>query len=618
MRKEPLSARAFFLREDMRSEISKQKAGLQIGMRIAECLAAAVFGVLVLERCCLIGMDAVFQWMTEKNGLFWAAVIALLSVYALIRVFFKSPLIPFFLYGSILCLIGAANFYKLFYRNEPFLPYDLFNAGPALAIAGRMEMHMDSGIVLNVLFFLACLVIFVLAARYLYKPVPIRPLGKILSVLCLSAAGLACVANSAVLTALGGENIHYNQLMNYKSNGFTIASLMNLPTGGIRKPAGYSAAAVAALRQDIESAGMPAPLGNPAKEPHLIVLQMEAYADPMLLKPGIHYQIDPFAPLDEYANEIQRFHTLISVMGGGTSNTEYEFLTGYNMFFCPPGVIPFINYVNQPQLSLATDLAAMGYQAIAMHPHSGNFYSRQLVYPRLGFSRLVTQEEFDKPQYVGYYISDKSFGEKVIQLYEEEHQQGPLFLFAISIQNHGPYTHPVEPRFYPDSSEEGPPLNEAQIKELESYATNIYDSSVMLAELIRYFSRVDEPVLLLAFGDHQAVWSWASDLEEGPELERKRYSTESFFWANYPLEEDTRPLINASGLGAQMMRKAGLSLPLYERGIDGQSGELMAYNIALIVENNGSMHYAEKDRLEPFRLLQYDRMFGNRYLEKGQ
>ena len=587
----------------------------QFSMRIGECLAAAAFGVIVLERCNFNGMEAFWHWLPSSRGLTLAALLALSAAYGALRVFFARPAIPFAVYGGLTWLVGASNYYKLYYRNEPLVPYDLFNIAPAMSIAGRMNLHFDRGLKLNLAFFAFCLLSLWLGARVLYKPIPVHPARKALPCLCISLACLASLTNLTTLKFFGAVDIRYDQYQNYQTNGFIVATLMNLTDSGVESPVYYSDLTVSVLRGHIEAAASPAPLGEPPKPPHIIALQMEAFSDPQLIDPRITYEKDPFSPLEAYAAEIQRFHTLVSVLGGGTSNTEYEFLTGYNTYFCPPGVTPFIRYMNKTRPSLVSDLAKMGYRTVAVHPHTGSFYNRDKVYPRLGFSRFVTIEEFNDPVYTGFYIADETFGQKVIELYEEERGGGPLFLLGVSIQNHGPYSHPSQWRHYPVSVGGGLALTGAQIKELETFGANIYDSSTMLANLIRYFSESDEPVLLLAYGDHQAAWPWTLEMPGGPELELRRYSTESFFWANYPLERDSRPLISASGLGPWMMRKAGLMLPLYAKGVDLQFEDLMAYNIAITVENDGNMRYVERERVEGFRLLQYDRMFGSDYLE---
>ena len=512
---------------------------LQSAMRLWEYLIAALFGFFVLERCNLGGTDSVLQWIAEKPGLAFVAILSLIAVYSVFRAFFNTPFIPFALYGALVCLAGVANYYKLFYRSEPLVPYDIFNVGPAFAIMGNMGMRFDRGLTLNLLFFGLLVLIAYLASRFLYKPIPVHGVLRALISFCLATVVLLYFTDIFRLQPFGIFDSRFDQYRNYQINGFTVSTLMNLADGGVKPPEGYSPEQMEALRQIIERAPHPPSLGRPPKKPHIIVLQMEAYGDPRLIDSRISYQIEPFAALLPYREQVQRFHTLTSVMGGGTSNTEFEFLTGYNNYFLPAGVTPFIRYMNRPKPSLATDLSAMGYRTVAMHPHAGSFYSRDTAYPRLGFDRLVTIDAFEEAAYVGHYVSDASFGEKVIELFEEERAEGPVFLYGISIQNHGPYydeeyleVYPAFHRFYPVRAGGGLVLDGIQTIELEIYGANLRDASIMLADMLDYFAQVDEPVLLLVFGDHQASWSWALDLPGSPELELRRYSTESFFWAN--------------------------------------------------------------------------------------
>ena len=53
----------------------------------------------------------------------------------------------------------------------------------------------------------------------------------------------------------------------------------------------------------------------------------------------------------------------VSVCGGNTANTEFEFLTGNTMAFLPQGSIPYQQYINGRLPSLAEHLSSLGYHA---------------------------------------------------------------------------------------------------------------------------------------------------------------------------------------------------------------------------------------------------------------
>ena len=55
----------------------------------------------------------------------------------------------------------------------------------------------------------------------------------------------------------------------------------------------------------------------------------------------------------------------VSVCGGNTANTEFEFLTGNTMAFLPQGSIPYQQYITGEIDSLPSYLASLGYQTVA-------------------------------------------------------------------------------------------------------------------------------------------------------------------------------------------------------------------------------------------------------------
>ena len=287
------------------------------------------------------------------------------------------------------------------------------------------------------------------------------------------------------------------------------------------------------------------------------------------------------------------------------------------MIFCPPGVTPFLAYVNKEKPSLVRDLTSLGYRNFALHPNTGSFYGRDMVYPNLGFQEFYTLEDFDNPSYEGYYVTDQSFMDKLIEVFEDKRREdeGPVFAFGVSIQNHGPYNYPECAREYPFTAGEGLSLSEEQTREISTYGANMYDASQMLADLIDYLSGGEEPVLLLVYGDHQASWTWTSQLETTPELVMEKYLTDSFFWANYPTEEPDTPLISASGLAPWLLRYADLPMTTYFKGIQRQFSERMAYNLAVTVDPDGKVSYSDSQALAPLMLLPYDRMFGKDYID---
>lgn len=598
-----------------------EKPWLQLILRLLEALVISGTAFLVLERCNMGGLWSMLAWIYHNPRLFAVNFALAFALYLLLRCFFRRPLLPAAIYLTLLGGLATINYYKLILRSDPLIPMDIFNLGVAAEIAPNMNITLNADVIQNILLLLLCLALVWAYQRYLYRPLFSggwrRWLGTVGSAFCCLFF-LGHFLDLDVLTAQGAVDVRYNQYTNYRTNGFLVSTMMNLTHIDVTEPENYSRKTVEEAAAAVRRWSLPGALGRPEKMPHILVVQMEAYGDPRRLCPDIVYETDPFSPLEPYQGELRSFYTLPSIIGGGTANSEYEFLTGYNMIFCPPGVTPFLTYVNQPKPSLVKDLTALGYRNFALHPNTGSFYGRDMVYPNLGFEEFYTLEDFDNPAYQGYYVTDECFKDKLLEVFEEKRKEadGPVFAYGVSIANHGPFSYPECYREYPFSITGSLILDEVQKRELSTYGANMYDSNQMLAELIEALSQVEEPVLLLVYGDHQAAWTWTSQLESTPELLRERYATESFFWANYEIAEPETPIISASGLGAWLLRYADLPMTTYFKGIQMQFAHRMAYNLAVTVDLAGVTAYSDRKALEPLKLLPYDRMFGEDYIDQ--
>ena len=132
---------------------------------------------------------------------------------------------------------------------------------------------------------------------------------------------------------------------------------------------------------------------------------------------------------------------LVYPLGGGTANTEYEFLTGNSMAFLS-GNVPYQQFIlRKGTYSIAQILKNRGYYTIGIHPYYKKGYFRFKVYPLLGFDEFLDIESFNNPELVrGIYPSDKASYEKVIECYEQNRLSGkPLFIFNVTMQNHSGY-----------------------------------------------------------------------------------------------------------------------------------------------------------------------------------
>jgi len=584
---------------------------VQVIFRGLEVVGASAAALIIIERFNQEGTGLLWLWFLNSPKIVIANVLILASIYGLIRICFRKPLIPACIYGGLIFGIGCVHYYKVLLKGEPLMPIDVLNVKTAAMIAPNMNIQLNRGFWINLGFLLFCILLIALYQQFILRPLPVRRWFYIVPIACLAALCLIGFSNSKIRNQFDVVDIRYDQSYNYKYNGFMMAALMN--TGGtrVKAPEGYDQAYFQQLLQSRDLDAVPAVKSESL--PTIIVVQTEAFSDPRLLDNTLKYDPDPFAALEKYRGSMHSFKTLTSVLGGSTATTEFEFLTGFNMAYAPQGIMPFVQYMSKERPSLAWDLQKMGYETIGIHANVGTFYARDKAYPRLGFQKFFTIDDFKEPQYQGYYVSDQSTEEKIIETYENKPHNQPLFCFTVTIQNHGPYNLTGIDRKY-GVQEGAVALTETQNRELRNFGANLQDESQMLANLIQYFSEQNEPVLLLAYGDHQATWSWSKSLPDSQNLQAAKYLTEGFFWTNYPVDFEKRTVIGANYLSPYLFKYAGLPLPAYYQLLYQEATQVLGYNPFFVLKNDHSIVMQPDSEIESFALLQYDRTFGKDYL----
>lgn len=256
-------------------------------------------------------------------------------------------------------------------------------------------------------------------------------------------------------------------------------------------------------------------------------------------------------------------------------------------------------------------LKELGYVCNAVHPSSGANWNRVATYKSMKFDRFVTIEDFKKPEYVRY-ISDKESYKKVIELYEKKGDQ-PMFVFDMTIQNHGGYltnTNWKNPVYVEDS----------YYDEAKEYLSATYVSDQAFKYLVDYFRKEEEPTLICMFGDHfpSIESDFYEELLGKPqsdwELEdiQKRYAAPFVLWANYDIEEGEDVDLSNNYLENLMLKQAGIELPLYNQFLEQVSREIPVMNVNGYMNWDGVWNNYGKGEtdiisklLEDYEILQY-------------
>ena len=325
-----------------------------------------------------------------------------------------------------------------------------------------------------------------------------------------------------------------------------------------------------------------------------------------------NYNKDPLPFLHSMKENTIYGEDYVSIYGAGTSNSEFEAMTGNSMKFFPSGCNVYQQFMHDSTFSMAYYLKSLGYQTMAVHPSSGANWNRIKTYESMRFDHFVTIDEFKNPEYVRY-ISDKESYKKVIELYENKEKGTPLFAFDMTIQNHGGYltnTNWKDPVYVKGSFYE-------EAREFLS-ATKVSDEA--FEYLVDYFKEQDEPTIICMFGDHQPsieiefYEELMGKKQEDWSLEdiQKRYVTPFVIWANYDIDEGRGVVLGNNYLENLLLKQAGLELPLYNQYIEKVSEKIPVMNVNGYMDTGGRWHRYDTDEtedvkklLEEYELLQY-------------
>lgn len=518
---------------------------------------------------------------------------------------------------------GLTNHYVMAFRSTPFVPWDLLSVRTAASVAQNYDFTPTPRmIVVTVLF-----VLLMVAVRVLRKvpriKLPIR-LGS--AVLC----GLALCLFVNTLQQETFQNKHYLYPFLFtpaymtKVNGMAVTFAMDLAYVAVDKPEGYSAEeAQKTLEQygntdnvfadDEENTNDAKNRGEDANNkdlPNIIVIMDEAFSDLSVvgdLETNEDYM--PFMhKMQQGADHTITGYAQVSVCGGNTANSEFEFLTGNTMSFLPSGSIPYQQYITKDTPSLASYLASLGYETYAQHPYYASGWNREKVYPLLGFEHLNFIDDYANKTYVRKYVSDDADMQHIIDTYENKEDGKPAFIFNVTMQNHGGYTDA-----FSDLSEDVHATN-YNSEVLDRYLSLIRLTDQSLEKLVDYFSTVDEKTVIVFFGDHQPSDTVAAQVQDSmllpgesvpDEQLRKRYLVPYLVWANYDIDGATQQNTSLNYLSAEVLKAAGVPTDAYQNFLL----DLQKSYPVMSAAGRTDASDADENMLNTYKKLQYYNLF---------
>lgn len=461
-------------------------------------------------------------------------------------------------------IYGLANFYVLSFRSAPIMPWDIYSLKTAASVSDNFSYALGKETIFVLIGFLILLPLEWQTTLKIGTKWKIR-LGGFLASLFVLFGFVHMLHQDSTVTRFKLYDKLFTPSVMSKRDGTAVAFLMELQYLTIDKPDNYNkktaAELLASYTQDTSAA--------PEKTPNIIVIMNEAFSDLSVL--GDFETNEDYMPfihslMEEGTQDTISGYLNVSVLGGNTANTEFEFLTGNSMAFLPQGSVAYQQYVHGKLPTMASLLRDYGYKTIAMHPYNSTGWNRNTVYPDFGFQEAYFIKDWKNPEKIRKYVSDRACYEKIIEQYESKEENAPLFVFNVTMQNHSSYSEEFD-NFNPDIT-----VNDTTSKVLPNYLSLLKLSDEAIQELISYFSAQEEETIIVFFGDHQPTDSVASPIWKlngkatnslTLEDESLRYKVPFFIWANYDIEEEANVETSPNFLGNKVLETAGISLSDY-------------------------------------------------------
>lgn len=594
----------YFFIKSLKIELSEKLSWLWTGLMLGLGAVFTAFHVQYL----LLDAELRAKISNEKMLL---NILCCLVVFLAVQCFTNNAGLTCIISHVLLLLIAGINYFVYLFRGNEFIFSDLKSIQTGLSVAGNYQFVLSNRAVYVILL----TALYIALMRKFHTSFQKRIL---ITVFCISIAVFCCVY-------IGEKTENYvtetwEQKGSYR-NGYLLNFVLSIRDCFIGEPEGYSKEAVAALEEQYsdgaDHAAVSADIDEPQQKPTIIVVMSESYADLSVIgEYSTNREVAPF--YDSLKKNTIKGYALSSVFGAKTPNSEWEFMTGNSMAFLPSGSVVYQQYIDNAPTSIVSNLKNTGYTCVAMHPYYNTGWSRNTVYPNLGFDEMYFLNDFDQTKLLREYVTDQELYESIIDRYENRRKKEDLFIMSISMQNHGGYTEKY------DNFDEQIRMLGVNYPDVNQYLSLVHESDAALEYLITYFENVDEPVEIVFFGDHQPSLSSSfypylngkglSGLTED-ELEAL-YTVPFFIWTNYESEESEVEITSLNFLSTMALEKAGIEMPAYNEYLSDMRKIVPAINARGYYSKTAGrfLHIEEAEGEEAewirdYEILQYNNMF---------
>lgn len=549
------------------------------------CISLALFINIFIETFSRKSLSATISYIINSPFVFiynTCIILLTLSVVTLL----KRRIFGFATISALWLGFGITNGIILSFRATPFTAIDLTLIKSGLSL---IKTYMNN---FQIFLVIASILAAIIGIIYLWFKAPkskanINYKFNFLKVLILGF--IVGIMNQVGLNFNLISSHFGNLAFAYEDYGFPYCFSSTLLNTGIDKPNDYSKETIENIEKNNISNGTSLLSGintNDVSKPNIIMLQLESFFDPTHVK-GITFSQDPLPNFRSLKENYSSGFLNVASIGAGTANTEFEVITQMNLDFFGPGEYPYKSILKKTTCeSTAFNLKELGYSSHAIHNNEGTFYGRNIVFPQIGFDTFTSLEYMPPVETTPQgWAKDYILTDEILKTLKSTTNED--YIYTISVQGHGDY--PEEKVLENPTIKISGIEDEKNANAFEYYVNEIHEMDIFIKDLTDALSEFDEDVVLVLYGDHLPSLNLNSEDLDNNNI----FQTEYVIWSNFDLPKENKDL-ETYQLSSTVLNKLNI-----------HTGTLTNFH---------QQNITKDDYLDNLKLLQYDMLYGNKYI----
>ena len=324
-----------------------------------------------------------------------------------------------------------------------------------------------------------------------------------------------------------------------------------------------------------------------AEKPDIVVCLQESTLNPHQFDFDAE-TIPPFSMFNKQEDTAFVSPLRVHTVGGATWKSEFAFLAGVpstDFGALASGV--FYSVVPHLQTGFIKNLREQGYFCVALSPFTKGNYNAKPAYDHFGFDLMLQPQDLGYPASISknlWHISSEEMMYYTKLILQKQHPslenvQQPMFVYVLTMKEHGPYNTNMPNHFNLASKR----LGGKAISCLNDYIDRIDSLNEAIEGLNDYLKSRETPYVFGYFGDHQVAFDNQLPPKKG-NFANPDYVTQFVVRTNRKTDfVQQQDFLDLAFVGGVLLDVAGLSL----------KDDFMRANIAMRQLSQGKLEDAE-------------------------